>query len=69
MKAIQSDMRETARDWVPAIYNDQLIRLSTHSDRDSTHTIYYCKCDQVLNVQRLDQMGPFHIPLNEMGLD
>ena len=26
-------------------------------------------CDQVLIVQRLDQMGPFHILLDEMGLD
>ena len=27
------------------------------------------KCDQVLTVQRLDQMRPFHILLEEMGLD
>ena len=27
------------------------------------------KCDQVLNVQRIDQMRPFHILLDKMGLD
>ena len=38
VKTIQSDMRKRAREEitpVPAIYNDHLIRLSTHSDRDS----------------------------------
>ena len=38
VKAIQSDMRKRAREEitpVPAIYNDHLIHLSTHSDRDS----------------------------------
>ena len=32
----------------------------------STH-LYYCKCAQVLIVQRLDQMGPFHILLDGMA--
>ena len=44
------------------------LTLSDHTALISTH-IYYCKCDQVLIVQRLDQMGPFHILLAEMGLD
>ena len=38
VKAIQSDMRKRAREEitpVPAIYNDHLIHLSTHSNRDS----------------------------------
>ena len=31
--------------------------------------IYDCKCDQVLHVQTLDQMGHFHISLDKMGQD
>ena len=33
------------------------------------HHIYYWKCDQVLIVQKLDQMELFHILLDYMGLD
>ena len=50
-----------------------MLWMSTHHILLISRTIYiyYCKCDQVLHVQRLDQMGPFHILLAEdqMGLD
>ena len=53
VKAIQSDIRKRA--------GKKFLYSTIH--------IYYCKCDQVLNIQRLDQMGSVHLLLDEMGLD
>ena len=53
VKAIQSDIRKRAG------------KIFLYS----TIHIYYCKCDQALNIQRLDQMGSVHLLLDEMGLD
>ena len=53
VKAIQSDIRKRA--------GKKFLYSTIH--------IYYCKCDQELNVQRLDQMGSVHLLLDEMGLD
>ena len=53
VKAIQSDIRKRA--------GKKFLYSTIH--------IYYCKCDQALNIQRLDQMGLVHLLLDEMGLD
>ena len=53
VKAIQSDIRKRA--------GKKFLYSTIH--------IYYCKCDQALNIQRLDQMGSVHLLLDEMGLD
>ena len=53
VKAIQSDIRKRA--------GKKFLYSTIH--------IYYCKCDQALNIQRLDQMGSVYLLLDEMGLD
>ena len=52
VKAIQSDIRKRA--------GKKFLYSTIH--------IYYCKCDQVLNVQRLDQMGSVHLFFRQNGI-
>ena len=55
---------------VPAIYINHIYSSYTaiYINAQAIH-IYYCKCDQVLHVQRLDQMRPFYISFDKIGLD